>query len=247
MSRWKAAGIHLAISVLIGLAVLTLVFGVWYPSPYFQAAGGQELTLTLIGIDLVLGPLLTLVVFKAGKPGLRFDLGVIVVVQAAALLYGLHVIASARPAFIVAAVDRFVVVAANEIAPADLAEARDPRFASLPWTGPRLVAARLPSDPKERSDLLFAGFAGRDVQNQPRYFVDYAEEADHLRARAKPIAALRDRQADAAAAIDAWLKEHAKPESELAWLPVDARKASLTMLLDARTGAVLGVIAIDPN
>ena len=247
MSRWKAAGIHLSISVLIGLIVLTLLFVVWYPAPYFQATGGLDLTLILLGIDLVLGPLLTLIVFKAGKPGLKFDLAVIITLQAAALVYGLHVITSARPAYIVGAVDRFVVVAANEIEPADLADARDPQFASISWTGPRLVAARLPTDPQERSELAFSGFAGRDVQNLPRYYVEYAEEAGNLLTRAKPLADLRGKGPDAAAAIDTWLREHAKPESELVWLPIDARKASLTMLLDARTAAVVGTIDIDPN
>ena len=45
MSRWKAAGIHLSISLAIGLLVGALLFGVWYPPPYFHAAGADELIL----------------------------------------------------------------------------------------------------------------------------------------------------------------------------------------------------------
>ncbi|MBL0165374.1 MAG: hypothetical protein IPP82_17470 [Xanthomonadales bacterium] len=67
MSRWKAASIHLSISVFVGLLVLALLFLVWYPQPYFNAAGGQALIIFLLGVDIVLGPLLTLVLFKSGK------------------------------------------------------------------------------------------------------------------------------------------------------------------------------------
>ena len=77
MSRWKAAGIHLSISLAIGLLVGALLFGVWYPPPYFHAAGADELILLLVGIDIVLGPLMTLVIFRSGKRGLKFDLTVI--------------------------------------------------------------------------------------------------------------------------------------------------------------------------
>lgn len=247
MSRWKAAGIHLSISVLIGLAVLTLLFGVWYPSPYFSIAGGQDLTLTLIGIDLVLGPLLTLILFKAGKRGLKLDLWMIALLQSSALVYGLHVIASARPVFVVAVADHVVVVAANEIERDDLAQGSKPEFSTLSWTGPRVVAAPLPDDPKERSDLAFSGLAGRDVQHQPRYFVDYADEADNMRARGRPLKDLRSKAADADARIEAWLKRHSRKETDLVWVPLDARYASATMLLDAQTGAIVGSLDIDPS
>lgn len=40
--------------------------------------------LLIMGADIVLGPLLTLVVYKAGKKSLRFDLACIVTLQAGA-------------------------------------------------------------------------------------------------------------------------------------------------------------------
>ena len=247
MSRWKAAGIHLSISVLIGLVVLTLLFLVWYPSPYFKASGGQELTLILLGVDLVLGPLLTLVVFKAGKKSLRFDLSVIAVLQLSALLYGLHVIVQARPAFIVAAIDRFNMVAANDIEPEDLAKGSKPEFSTLSWTGPRLVAARLPEDPALRTEIMFAaGGGGADIEMRPITYVDYADQAKALLARAKPLSELRARKPAVVGTLDAWLKDNGRDETSLAWVPLETRNASLTMLLDAESGAVVDALAIDP-
>jgi len=59
MSRWKAAAIHSSISIVVALAVGILLLGVWYPPPYFHAAGADQLILLLVGVDLVLGLLLT--------------------------------------------------------------------------------------------------------------------------------------------------------------------------------------------
>ena len=64
LNRYKAAGIHLAISAAVAVVVLALLLLVWYPQPYFRLAGGAGLMLILIGVDVVTGPLLTLIVFR---------------------------------------------------------------------------------------------------------------------------------------------------------------------------------------
>jgi hypothetical protein len=124
LTRWRAAGIHLLISAGIGGAVLALMLTFWYPPPLFQAMGGIGLALILIGVDIVMGPLLTLVVFRSGKRGLKLDLTAIGVLQLAALLYGCHVISLARPAYIVFVKDQFQVATAVELEPQRLAQAR---------------------------------------------------------------------------------------------------------------------------
>ncbi|SFN54515.1 TfpX/TfpZ family type IV pilin accessory protein [Dokdonella immobilis] len=246
MSRWKAACIHLSISLLVGLLVLALLFLVWYPEPYFEAAGGQHLIVVLLGVDLVLGPLMTLILFKSGKWGMRFDLWMIGVVQSAALVYGLHVIAESRPVFIVAAVDRFNVMAPADIDPEDLAAGKKPEFRSFSWTGPRLVGAQIPPRGKERTKLMFQGPGGRDVQNYPKFYVDYEAVAPAILDRAKPLSNLRERNADAGPVLAKWLRSNHRKEEDVVWAPIMARKSSATMLLDAHTGEPLEAMAVYP-
>ncbi len=173
MSRWKAAAIHLSISLAIGTVVGVLLFEFWYPPPYFRADGGSELILLLVGVDLCVGPLLTLLVFRVGKRGLRFDLTAIAIMQAIALIYGMSVVSKSRPIFLVGVVDRFVLVAADEVTDADLAQGQQPQFRSRSWAGPRLVAVQMPSDPNEtkRSGVLGLVRAGRTESSQvlPRF------------------------------------------------------------------------------
>jgi hypothetical protein len=246
MSRWKAAAIHISISALIGLAAATLIFGIWYPSPYSHAAGADKLVLLLLGVDVVLGPLLTLIVFRAGKWGMRFDLTVIAIAQACAFLYGTSVVVRARPAFVVANVDRFSLVTVNDIDPADYAKAKRPEFASAPWTGPRIIGAQLPTDVTERNKLAFAGPGGKDIDVLPQYFVDYAEVAKDLLQRAKPIDDLIAKKEESEPLLAGWLRKHGRSAADVRWVPLSARRATLTMLLDAKTGAALDALPIAP-
>ncbi|ANB18536.1 TfpX/TfpZ family type IV pilin accessory protein [Dokdonella koreensis] len=245
MSRWKAASIHLCISLAIGLIAALLIFGVWYPPPYAQAAGASHLVLLLLGVDLLLGPLLTLVVFKAGKKSLRFDLSVIALVQIAALVYGLSIVVRARPAFIVGADDRFTLVSAYEVDAADLADGRAPLFQSASWTGPRLVAVQRPTAEEEKKALTDDLFRGKDLEYLPRHYVDYEQEAPNLASRGRPLAELRNKPGGSAV-LDAWLERSGRKEADAVYVPLRSSTSGLAMILEPRSGKLLDVLPIDP-
>jgi hypothetical protein len=245
LDRWQAAGIHLALSVVVAAIVLAALLLVWYPQPYFRLAGGANLMLVLIGVDVVLGPAMTLVVFNPAKKSLRLDLAVIVALQVAALGYGISVIAQARPAYIVFAGDRFTVVGANTIDPESLASARPP-YDTLPVDGPRIVGARMPSSAAERDKVMLLAAGGIDLPVLPRYYVPYEEVAGDLKAKAQPLDALTARKPDVRAAIDAAVAKLGVPRSSLAMLPVVGRLERGTALVEASSGKVLVVVPVDP-
>jgi len=246
MNRFQASGIHLGISLVIATLVGCLIYFVWYPHPYFQVAGGSNLMLLIMGVDIVIGPLLTLVVYRAGKKGLRFDLACIAAAQTVAFLYGLSVIAQARPVFIVAAFDRFVPVSASELDDADLTAAKQSAFATRSLTGPRLVGAKSPTDAKDRSDLLSSGLAGKDLEKFPKYYVAYADVADAMLTKAKPLADLAAKSPTNKAIVDAYLARSSLPIDQLAWLPLQGRTDSYTMILSRTSKQPLDAVAIDP-
>ncbi len=108
-ARIKAFLMHLAVSAVIALLAVLLVFQIWYPAPLHEALGVTDIFLLLPLVDVILGPLLTLLVFKLGKKTLIMDLAVIACLQLAALGYGLWTVAEGRPAWIVYNADRFDV------------------------------------------------------------------------------------------------------------------------------------------
>ena len=246
MNRFQAAGIHLGISLTIATLVGCLIYFVWYPHPYFQVAGGSTLMLLIMGVDIVIGPLLTLVVYRAGKKGLRFDLACISLLQACAFFYGLSVIAEARPVFIVAALDRFIPVYANDLDDADLAQAKRSEFATRSWTGPRLVGAVMPTAAKERNDLAFSGIAGKDLDKLPKYAVPYADVADAMLTKAKPLTELAAKSQHNKALTDRYIAGSSQLADQLAYLPLQGRTDSYTMILSRTNKRPLDAIAIDP-
>jgi hypothetical protein len=111
-------------------------------------------------------------VYKQGKPSLKFDLTVIAMLQIAAMAFGLHTAWQSRPVYIVAISDRFRMVFANEIDAASAAKA-PAEYRRLPMLGPKTVAAPLPSDSRQRLEMMLLSLSGLDISQQPAHFVTY--------------------------------------------------------------------------
>lgn len=235
MSRWKASGLHLLISAGVAVVALAVMLLVWYPWPLFEAAGGNELVMILTAVDVVIGPLLTLAVFKSGKRGLRFDLSVIAILQVCALAYGGYVVYLARPAYIVFVKDRFEVAAAADISPESLAEARDPRYRSLPVLGPELVAADFPDDPVERRKLVDLALAGLDLHNFPKYFHPYESRARQVLEKAQTLEAFSKAEPAYGRVVADWLARSGRKADDYRYLLLRARRAWVAVLVDPKT------------
>ena len=243
MSRWRASGIHLVLSAALAAAVLALMLSLWYPGPLFEAAGGEHLIFILVGVDVTLGPLITLIIFKAGKPGLKFDLTVIAMVQLSALAYGLHTVYLARPVYLVFTKDRFDVVSARDLDPEDLGKAARPEFDHLPLGRPRYIAAVSPSDPEARQKLLMESLQGKDLQMHPQYYVPYEQEVPTALSRAQPLDRLLKRDPEG---VQRGLKSAGRPAEALKFLPLRGKDVDGAVLLDAKTGAPLEIVLVDP-
>lgn len=244
-SRWEAAGAHLLISAAIAAIAVAVILGLWFPGPLFEAAGGLGLLNILVGVDVVLGPLLTLVVFKSGKPGMKFDLAAIGTVQLAALVYGCSVVFLARPAFIVFVKDRFELVRANHIPDEERAKAKPP-YSELAIDGPRLAAARMPTDPAEQLRIGITAAAGQDIQTYPQYLVAYDESRREVVAKSLPFERLLTLNASRRPEIERIRERLARPAESIRYLPLRAGKADLAVLVDGKSGDVLEIAGVKP-
>ncbi|MFL0810605.1 MAG: hypothetical protein K6L76_09340 [Agarilytica sp.] len=95
-NRYQAFTIHLAISLVIFLILLGLIVFSWYPGVFINMGGVHGIKI-VAGVDLVLGPLLTLIVFDQKKKSLVFDLAVIALIQVSALAAGTYFVHQERP------------------------------------------------------------------------------------------------------------------------------------------------------
>lgn len=237
MTRFRAAAIHLGLCVFVAFVLLALFWFVWYPAPLFRAVGGLEIFLMLLAIDVVLGPLLTFVVFKVGKKTLKFDLAVIAIVQVAALTYGVYTLLAGRPVYIASLGDGFKLVQANEVESKELEIAKT----SLPQWGPKWVGTKKSTDPNENERVLLSGAVGGGYAHFPQHHVPLESMHAAMLAKAKPISDLRRSNPTRDAEITAWLASRGYSDQTAVFQPMRAARERMVVVLDAKTAAVIGI------
>jgi hypothetical protein len=243
--RLRAMLLHLALSITVAALVAALVFALWYPSPYREISGGRDLFLLLVAVDVVTGPVLTFVIFDRRKPRaeLMRDLGVIVLLQLAALAYGLYSVERARPAVVALEVDRLRVVRSADLDRADFSQAPD-GLRSLSLWGPTLVATRAPTD-AERQDVITRGLAGEDIGMRPKFWRPPAETAPAYALAARPVAQLKLLRPSRSAALKRAVEATGHTEDQVGFLPMLARRTDWSALIDLKSGAVVGYVDIE--
>lgn len=239
--RLKVFGIHLLISMLIAFIVIMLVFYVWYPSPLHTAVGVTSIFLMLLAIDVILGPCLTLLVYKQGKKTLLMDLTVIAVLQLAALGYGLYSVAEGRPAWLVFSSPGFELVRVNEIDQRKTAQT--PTEYRVPsWFGPQWAAAVEPTDKNESSDILFESvLAGLGSAQRPNLYQSLNSQKTLIQQSLLDLSALSAN--NPAEHIQAILTKHPQADS---WMPLRANKQDMVVLMHKASAEVIAIVDLRP-
>jgi hypothetical protein len=241
----RAAVLHLGASVLMASLAALLVFKVWYPSPFAAVTHVAPVFLMLVVIDIVVGPALTLVIAKPTKPRAELirDLSVIAALQLAALGFGLHSVAAARPVALVFEVDLLRLVTVNQIDESLLSEA-PANLRTLSWSGPRLMAAAKPTDPDEQLRAIGLGLSGIPLAALPRYWRDYETYADKAWQKSRPVSDLLSKYPQLREEVTAIAEQAGQPPESLRFLPLMSRQSSWVSVL-APGAQVVGHLPVD--
>lgn len=239
--KFRAFLIHLTASGGMALLTMCVVFCLWYPSPLAGAVGVAAITFVLLGVDVVIGPVLTLIVYKPNKPSLRFDLAVIVGLQLAAFGYGVWTLSEGRPVWLVFSVDQFELVQSYQVDLRKISQAK-PAFRSLSWIGPQWAAAKRASTPEEKKAILLESLvAGVDIAQRPEQYVPLEDQAADIRRNSRPLEDLS--QYNSAQTLRHELKKW--PEAD-AFLPMMARVKPVTVLIHKESAKIIAVVDLNP-
>jgi len=245
VNRFQAFAVHLiASATLVGL-FLILTFFVLYPAPLYKVEGARLAIQILVGVDVVLGPLLTLVVFKPGKPGLKFDMAIIIAIQLSAFIYGASIVISERPVVVSFAVDRFVVIPAAEAKELEM-DKLDTQQVKLNAIGPTYVYAEMPEDAAGQ-DLLFGALEGkRDLEKRPEFYRDFHANIQRNFAKAIDLQKRAEKSGDARVEIEKYLKVSGKSYDDIAAYPVAGKHHDMVLVVDKQSKLLAGFIDIYP-
>jgi hypothetical protein len=142
--------------------------------------------------------------------------------------------------------DRFETVAANALDASSIAQAA-PQFRALPMSGPQVVAAKPPADTSERLAIAFLSMrGGPDLAALPHLYVPYAEASRQAAHAARSLVALAQQGKESSAAVNAFIAAHGNGNRSLGYLPAKARNRDFAVVVDRKTGEVVGYLSIYP-
>ncbi len=248
--RWKFAAIwalrHAVVSMGVALLSAFLVFAVWYPMPYRAMLGIGGIYLLILVVDVVCGPLLTLVLASPKKSmrELTLDLGLVALIQIAALVYGMHAVWIARPAVLAFEKDRLMVVTANEVDISELEQAPE-GMRQLPFSGVLKVATRSATSGMELVESIDKGMAGISPAMLPSWWLPMQAQYDAMRARTKPLTELIARRPEHAELLKKAAAATSIPMEQLTYLPLTATKTKDWIALLNVSLTVVGFAPVD--
>lgn len=245
MSRYRASLIHLLISAVLVGSVAVVVLWLWYPEPVFEVVDAFPMIRLFVGVNLVLGPLLTLAVYKHGKRGLQFDLYVIALTQIAVLVFGAYTLHDEKPHYLVFAIDRLEFISKKHVDQSAVRfdELRTKRFANLVE-----VFARLPEDPDEYQryvdSVMFEGKP--DLERRAEYWEPWSSGADVIRRQIKLIGDIKPESSGERENLRQAIDNHQETHPNLGMLPIGGVEKDIGMLLDVDTLEILDVLNVNP-
>lgn len=237
-TKLKATAVHMSMSIAVFAYLAYQIYYNWYPQPYFEIDGGWQ-GIRLVGaVDLVLGPLITFLIFDLSKPrrDIIFDLLTILVIQFGALTYGIYVTYTQRPIAIVL-IDEFVVPATWEHYGGKLESVEKLREYSD--EKPPIIFADLPLDKAQLAEINRIKVEEKVLENAQMQL--YRPKSEFRAALAARQAIFQDRL-DSFGARDEfenWLEENGRTAGEVMIARFDGRYGNAWLVFD-RAGKYLG-------
>jgi len=243
-TKIKASLIHLSLSIALISLIVGIVIYFWYPEDFLGITNFKNIAFLIISIDMVLGPILTFIVFAPKKKGLRFDLTMIAIAQLSALAYGVHALYETHPLFVTYNHKGFNLVQANEVTPSD---AKYEQFKVSKLSSPRLAFAKMPDDPKKQTEIM----VGVDLKGEPdidkraEYFEPYEKHMDSILKDSLDAAKLFDER-NLTPSSRKFLEKYGEYKNDYAYLPLRGTSGDAIIVLNKKTAKMVGTIDIDP-
>nr|ESK36732.1 hypothetical protein F987_03545 [Acinetobacter gyllenbergii NIPH 230] len=239
--RFKAFAVHLSLSALVGLVCAFIIYKVWFIAPLEIATKITPIFLMMVGIDIIVGPLLTFLVYKKGKKTLKLDLSVIVIIQCIALIYGVFNIYQSRPLWIAFDQDSFYLVRANEV---DLESEKKAAVAyqSRIVGKPQFVSIKRPDiETQKGKELRFYDFMGMNLAvKKPELYDSMNSARQALSTQAFSLQDLEKYNANTSLILSKY------PQAD-AFLPLKTNVIDMTVLINKEKGEVVKIVDLRPG
>lgn len=228
---------HLLFSIILLIFSLVYIFCFWYVSPLYLAQGVCSIYFIVLSTDIVIGPLLTLLLYKTNKKKFIFDIVIIVILQISFFTYGLTIIEKGRVSWMVFVVDDIELVTPSAITNKKIPNDYKVGIIDKPiW-----VAAVYSKDPKikqaQKEDEMFNGIS---LATRPETYQFLVTQRKNILRKLKSLDELQkynDKEK---------IRQALKPYKDVeGWLPVKASVVDMVAIFD-HGGKPLAIVNLRP-
>ncbi len=230
-TKLKATGIHLGLSSIVFVILAYLIVYEWYPGPYFAVDGGWQGIRLVAAVDLVLGPLITFLIFdlRKSRREIVFDLITIATIQVGALIYGIYTTYNQRPLAIVL-MDDFAFSTTMDLYAGTLDSPR--LLEEYSDQQPPIIYAEIPRDREQLDKVQRIKIDDKILEHaQIWLYRPPAELAPALRQRQILYMQMLDRF-EQREVYEAWLQANDKREDEVLIAPFNGRYGRIWLVFD---------------
>ena len=241
-NRYTAAASHFGISLAIFSSLLFVLLNYWYPSPFFTSSGGWQGLKIVALVDLVLGPVLTLIVFNPlkSRKSLQTDLSIIATLQVAALIWGIFTVYQQRPVAVVFWENKFYSIPAQDFENQQYDINRLSRFDDRK---PALIFAEKPSTTEGLTQMLHSMMENhRPPFQQTDLYRPLEKHLDEIVEHQVDIHEIINSNASMKETLTELLEENGTMIDENIYLKLESRYRNIILVFN-RQGKVAGHIA----
>ena len=239
--KFKATLIHFLLSVALVALIIGSILFLFFPELFIGVTDFKEVALIIICVDLVLGPLLTFVVFnpKKTKKSLYLDFSVIAAIQISAVLYGAFSLFQIHPVYVTFNIDRFTIVTAKDAEPE---KALVKEYKISKFDAGKLAFAKMPYDLEKQNDLLLsATMGGEDLESMEEYYEPYDSNISSIMAKSlDPQLVLSKKESEK------FKYTHKSDLNNYAFFPLNSPKKDAIIVLDKKTARPVATLNINP-
>ncbi len=245
--RFKAFGVHLLCSTVALTLVLGALYLGWYHWPGWYLTDVTHVIVVMAGVDVVIGPLITLLIANANKPRreLARDIAMIAVVEVTAVGYGPTALGNGRPLYYAFSVNCLQVVQAYDIDAGAASAARKQNLDLAPhwYSLPRWIWAPFPKD-AEQAEKIFQSLmqGGYDIIGLPQYYKTWQEGLPELRAQLQKVSDIRFFSPTQKSELRRRMQAAGLDADEANGIALTGRGSSLLAVMDTHSLRLLAII-----
>ncbi|MBC9228950.1 type IV pilin accessory protein [bacterium SPL81] len=227
---------HLSISLSCLLILFFLIYFIWFFPPLIKATGILSVFIMLVVIDLIVGPLLTFLVYKEGKSSLKFDLSFVIILQVCSFLYGSYIIFEARPVWIVYNLGKYDLVQSFEVVEDNINNAL-PEFQRKSNFYPKYAAVKPLPNSERIKELQF----GMSTVQKPERFFNILSARLSIVENSLSLNTLK--KYNSHFLVDSILTKYPQATG---YVPLKANAVDMTVLINKEKGEVIKIVDLRP-